>query len=149
MTGKHASSHQSYRPTESKFKGCAEEMYVTYDLEQKTRGGGQALYPKVKRVYIAGDVIEWEARPDLHKRTGRQVNGVRIEYEQSRKGVRRKGYNAKREDTEYEVGPTRAKPTTQRFTQIVEVPPKARDIHFYPSADRLPAKYKHALQDVR
>ena len=31
-------------------------MYVTYDLEQQTRGGGSAIYPKVKRVYIAGDV---------------------------------------------------------------------------------------------
>jgi hypothetical protein len=149
MTGRRDSSRQSYRPTESKFKGGAEEMYVTYDLEQKTRGGGQALYPKVRRVYIAGDVIGWRAGDDLRKRTGRRVNGVRIEYEQSRRGYRRAGYNAERDDTKYEVGPTRAKPTTQRFTQIVEVPQKAKDVHFYPSAARLPAKYKQALQDVR
>jgi hypothetical protein len=35
-----------YRPTEAKYKGGADEMYVTYDLEQHTRGGGTALYPK-------------------------------------------------------------------------------------------------------
>ncbi len=45
-----------YRPTESKYKGDAKEMYVTYDIEQKTRGDSTAMYPKVKRVYIAGDV---------------------------------------------------------------------------------------------
>lgn len=49
-----------YRSTESQFKGHADKMYVTYDLEQKTRGGGSATYPKVKRVYIAGDVKEWK-----------------------------------------------------------------------------------------
>ncbi len=39
-----------YRPTESKYKGGASEMYVTYDVDRKTRGGGTASYPKVKRV---------------------------------------------------------------------------------------------------
>ena len=37
-----ATSQHHYRPTESKYKGGAQEMYVTYDLEQKTRGGGSA-----------------------------------------------------------------------------------------------------------
>jgi hypothetical protein len=27
-----------YRSTEAKYKGGAQEMYVTYDLHQKTRG---------------------------------------------------------------------------------------------------------------
>jgi len=38
-----------YRSTESKYKGGAHEMYVTYDLEQKTRGTQNALYHKVYR----------------------------------------------------------------------------------------------------
>ncbi len=37
-----------YRPTESQYKGGAAEMYIAYDLEQKTRGDRHALYPKVK-----------------------------------------------------------------------------------------------------
>jgi hypothetical protein len=41
---------KGYRRTESKYKGVAHEMYVTYDLEQTTRGGHSAMYPKVKRV---------------------------------------------------------------------------------------------------
>ncbi|HVZ39409.1 MAG TPA: hypothetical protein VHI13_09040 [Candidatus Kapabacteria bacterium] len=47
-----------YRSTESKYKGGATEMYVTYDLDQKNRGGSSSTRPKVKRVYIAGDVKE-------------------------------------------------------------------------------------------
>jgi hypothetical protein len=42
----------SYRRTEAKYKGGAHEMYVTYDLEQRTRGAKTAVYPKIKRVYI-------------------------------------------------------------------------------------------------
>jgi hypothetical protein len=64
-----------YRPTESKYKGVASEMYVTYELEQKTRGGGSARLPKVKRVYIAGDFTGWELG-EFRKRSGREVHGV-------------------------------------------------------------------------
>jgi hypothetical protein len=74
-----------YRPTEAKYKGGAEEMYVTYDLPQKTRGETMALYPKVKRVYIAGNVKEWQVGT-FAKRSGRKVHGMKIAYEQSRAG---------------------------------------------------------------
>src|SRR5262249_26695478 len=104
MTGTVETSDRRYRSTESKYKGGAEEMFVTYDLDQKTRGGGHALYPKVKRVYIAGKVIDWQAGASLRKRTGRRVNGVRVEYEQGRKGYRRAGYTAQRDETKYTVG---------------------------------------------
>ena len=80
-------------------------MYVTYDLEQRTRGGGHALYPKVKRVYIAGDLVDWRAGSDLRKRTGRQVKGVRLEYRQSRERYRRAPYEARRGKTKYASEP--------------------------------------------
>jgi hypothetical protein len=137
-----------YRPTESKYKGGAHEMYVAYDLEQRTRGGGRALYPKVKRVYIAGDVKEWKTG-QVRKKSGREVHGVRIGYEQSRKGYRREEYEAERGDTAYDVGPATVATTSQRFTQVVEVPAKAQHVHFYTSAAQLPEKYRHALQAVR
>jgi hypothetical protein len=70
-------------------------MYVTYDLEQKTRGGGSATYPKVKRVYIAGHVKDWKSG-HVQKRTGREVRGVQIEYQQSCSGHRRQAYSAAR-----------------------------------------------------
>src|SRR5919197_4946116 len=95
---------QTYHPTESKYKGGAQEMYVTYDVEQKTRGGNERLYPKVKRVYIAGDVKDWKTG-DIQKRTGRKVHGVAIEYEQSRKGYQRRGFTAQRGQTKYSIKP--------------------------------------------
>jgi hypothetical protein len=137
-----------YRPTESKYKGGAEDMYVTYDLDQKTRGGGHATYPKVKRVYIAGDVKDWKLG-DVKKKSGRQVHGVRIEYEQSRTGYRRRAFHAERGKTRYAVGPASVPATSQRFVQVVEVPEDARNVRFYTSPTRLPAKYRQALQDVR
>ena len=71
-----AAAGTNYRPTESKYKGGAHEMYVTYDLEQKTRGGQRAVYhPKAKRVYIAGHLKDWKSGV-ARKRTGRQVHGV-------------------------------------------------------------------------
>jgi hypothetical protein len=137
-----------YRPTESKYKGGAHEMFVTYDLKQKTRGGGRAAYPKVKRVYIAGEVKDWKAG-QVKKRTGRAVHGVRIEYEQGRRRYRRKGFTAERGATEYDVKPASVGATSQRFVQVVEVPADARNVHFYKDRGRLPEKYRHALQHVR
>jgi hypothetical protein len=139
----------TYRPTESKYKGSAEEYYVTYDLGQKTRGGGSAFYPKVKRVYIAGKVTGWKAGRRLRKRTGKIVNGVQIEYRQSRRAYGRGAYTAKRGRTGYAVKPARVSASSQNFVQVVEVPPKARNVQFHSAKARMPAKYRSALQRVR
>ena len=96
---------QSYKTTESKYRGGAVEMYVTYDLWQETRGDGRALYPKVKRVYIAGQVKDWHVGT-FAKHTGKHVHGVKIEYEQSRASYARQGYMATRRNTRYHVPPT-------------------------------------------
>src|SRR5215469_10043660 len=99
----------SYRRTEAKYKGGAHEMYVTYDLEQRTRGSKTAVYPKVKRVCIAGEVRDWKAG-DFQKKTGHRVHGVRIEYEQLRRGYRRTGFDAQRGGTVYRVEPASISP---------------------------------------
>ena len=112
------------------------------------RGGGSAAYPKVKRVYIAGDVKDWKVGT-VRKRTGREVRGVRIEYEQSRAGYRREAYSAERGETRYEVAPASVGTTSQRFVQVVEVPEAALDVQFHTDASSVPKRYKHALQDVR
>jgi hypothetical protein len=142
------SKKRSYKPTESKYKGGAQEMYVTYDLEQETRGDKTALYPKVKRVYIAGDVKDWEAGK-VKKRTGRKVSGVAIEYEQTREGYRRSGYTAERDGTTYKVKPTAVEGSSQQFRKVVEIPEDAQNVRFYTKPEKLPKKYQSALQDVR
>jgi hypothetical protein len=123
-------------------------MYLTYDLEQRTRGGGSALIPKSKRVYIAGDVKGWQLG-EFRRRSGREVHGVRIEYEQSRRPYRRAGYRATRGRTQYEVPPAGVEATTQRFAQVVELPAKARNVQFHNDANGLPEPYRHATQNVR
>jgi hypothetical protein len=145
---KSTTTKSSYRPTESKYKGGAAEMYVTYDVQQRTRGGARAMYPKVRRVYIAGDVKGWKAG-DVRKKSGREVHGVRIEYEQTRRRYRREGFSAQRDETAYEVAPSSVGSTSQRFVQIVELPEGARHVHFHTDRHRLPEKYRHALQRVR
>jgi hypothetical protein len=131
---------RKYKPTESKYKGGAKEMYVTYDLEQKTRGNGSAMYPKVKRVYIAGDVTDWKSGR-VRKSSGRTVSGVAIQYEQTRTGYRRKGYTAERDGTTYKVKPTTVKGSSQEFRKVVEVPGDAKNVNFYTKAGKLPKKY--------
>src|SRR5207244_2801763 len=117
-----AAEKHRYTPTEAKYKGRAREMYVTYDLPQRTRGEGKALYPKVKRVYIAGDVTDWKLGT-FEKRTGKKVRGVKIDFEQTRSGYDRRAYTARRGGTSYQVGPTHIKGGTTHFSKVVEVPP--------------------------
>jgi len=135
-----------YKSTESKYKGGAKEMYVTYDRWQETRGNGRALYPKVKRVYIAGDVKNWQVGT-FKKRSGKEVYGVKIDYEQSREGYSRRGYTATRGNTPYQVAPTKIGGGKSSFSQVVELPEDAQNVTFH--VDKLPQKYQEALQDVR
>jgi len=135
-----------YKPTESKYKGGARDMYVTYDESQETRGVRPAAYPKVKRVYIGGQVKNWRVGT-FANRAGRRVHGVKIDYEQSRAGYSRKPYQARRGKTTYQVSPSRVTGGQSHFSKIVEVPKDARNVHFY--TGKLPSKYQHALQAVR
>jgi hypothetical protein len=148
MTTSTRSRPWKYRPTAAKDKGGARDVFVAYDIEQRTRSGSTAIYPKVKRVYIAGEVKDWKAG-NFHKRSGREVHGVRIEYERTRRGYDRSGYLAHRGNAEYGVPPGHVPPTHQRFAKIIELPAKARSAHFYYGLESLPERYRHALQHVR
>jgi hypothetical protein len=123
-------------------------MYVTYELQQRARSGGHAPYPKVKRVYIAGDVKNWKAGT-FQKRSGREVHGVQIKYEQSRAAYHREGYKASRGHTDYRVAPAAVASSAQQFVEVVQVPKKSRNVHFYKGRSRMPQKFRHALQRVR
>ena len=138
---------RQYKSTESKYKGGAKEMYVTYDLKQPTRGDGSAMYPKVKRVYIAGDVKDWKTGT-VKKRSGQMVHGVAIQYQQTRAGYHRKGYTAKRDGTTYTVKPATIEGSSQQFRKVIEIPERAQNIKVY-KPNKLPKKYQSALQDVR
>src|SRR5258708_18807305 len=110
---------RAYKPTEAQYKGGARECYVTYDLAQKIRGKAVVI-PKVKRVYIADNIISWQSARNLEKRTGRKVRGVRIAYSQSRSGYSRKAFEAKRGLVGYSVKAARVGATGQTFAKTVE-----------------------------
>ncbi len=137
-----------YRSTTSKYKGGAQEMYVTYDIRRKTRSGSQTYFPKVKRVYISGDIKNVKTG-EVQTRTGRDVHGVMIRYEQNRSAANRRSFTAQRGNTTYDVKAAHMHGSRQAFTKVVEVPEDARSVHFYRDSQHLPAKYKSALQDVR
>jgi hypothetical protein len=143
-----ADMKRQYKSTESKYKGGATEMYVTYDLKQQTRGDGNAIYPKVKRVYIAGDVKDWKTGK-VKKRSGQTVHGVAIQYEQTRAGYRRKGYTAKRDGTTYTVKPATVESSSSEFRKVIEIPERAQNVQLYTKPEKLPKKYQSALQSVR
>lgn len=141
-----ANTSRQYKSTESKYKGGAQEMYVTYEVKQETRGGKETLYPKVKRVYVAGKVKNWKVG-NYSKRTGKRVHGVKIEYEQSRSGYARKPFAAKRGSTQYKVSSSKVASGASQFSKIVEVPKDARNVKFH--SGKLPSKYQTTLQRVR
>jgi len=126
----------SYRPTEAKYKGGADEMYVTYDLDQRTRGARHADFPKVKRVYIVGDVKDWKPGVFQNK-VGREVHGIRIEYEQRRSGYRRSGFTASRGRRDYTVAAASIKPTTQHFVEHSGEPLSAASLRIKVKAQHL------------
>ncbi len=97
---------------------------------------------------MAGDVADYETG-SLNKRSGRRVQGVRIKYEQSRKGYQRKGFTAECGQTKYKVKPASVKGTSQTFRKLLEVPPSAQNVHFYQKSGKLSAKYQSALQNVK
>jgi hypothetical protein len=141
-----ASQTHRYKSTESKYKGGAQDMYVTYDESQATTSGRKATYPKVKRVYVAGQVKGWHVGV-FTNRAGRQVHGVKVEYEQTRAGYSRKPYSGVRGTTPYKVSAATVGSGRSHFTKIMEVPKDARNIHFY--TGKLPSKYQQARQRVR
>jgi len=135
-----------YKSTESQYKGGAQDMYVTYDESQATRSGAHAAYAKVKRVYISGQVTSWHVGTFLN-RAGRRVHGVKIEYQQSRRGYARQAHPAQRGGTAYKVAGAKVGAGRAHFAKVVEVPEGAHNVHFY--RGKLPSKYQEALQRVR
>jgi hypothetical protein len=105
-----------------------QEMYITYDLAQRTRGGGSAVFPKVKRVYIPGDVVEWGVGR-FRKRSGRMVHGVRITY-RLRDGAPPDEPRKTPGGTSKTTGGDTST-AARRFTQVIDLPDAARNVQLH------------------
>jgi hypothetical protein len=103
----------------ARYKGRALELLLTYDLEERTRSGSTAFYPKVKKTYIVGKLRLWSAGV-VRKKSGREVHGVLIEYERNGRPAR-------------------------RLTRVVELPRQSMNVRLYIDQNGLPERYYRAL----
>jgi hypothetical protein len=120
----------------------AQEMYVSYDLPQRTRGGGTAIFPKVKRVYIPGEIQEW-AVGNFRKRSGRHVFGVKVTYRVPAEPTIEESQTDSRPDA---GRVSRIHPTYRRFTQVIGLPEAARNVQLHEAQAPGRAQY---LRSVR
>ena len=122
----------------------AHDTHIYGEVDQ---GAERAVYPKVKRIYVAGEVRDWKVGT-FEKRSGRKVHGVKIDYQQGRgRYGRGRATCAHRGGTSYDVSPAKVPESRSRFAKIVEVPTAAKNIHFHQG--KLPRKYVHAIQKRR
>ena len=107
----------AYRPTEYPRVGAGRYYYILYENLERTRAGNKVWKPRVKRVYISGKLLRWQ-KGRVRKRTGETVNGIKLIYENTRKG-----FKAQRGSTRYSV--SRAE---MEVAKVVELPKGARNI---------------------
>ena len=106
-----------YKPSEYPRVGPGRYYYIMYENLERTRAGNKVWKPRVKRVYISGKLLRWQ-KGRVRKRTGETVNGIKLIYENTRKG-----FKAQRGNTRYSV--SRAE---MEVAKVVELPKGARNI---------------------
>ena len=106
-----------YKPSEYPRVGPGRYYYIMYENLERTRAGNKVWKPRVKRVYISGKLLRWQ-KGRVRKRTGETVNGIKLVYENTRKG-----FKAQRGNTRYSV--SRAE---MEVAKVVELPKGARNI---------------------
>ena len=106
-----------YKPSEYPRVGPGKYYYIMYENLERTRAGNKVWKPRVKRVYISGKLLRWQ-KGRVRKRTGETVNGIKLIYENTRKG-----FKAQRGSTRYSV--SRAE---MEVAKVVELPKGARNI---------------------
>ena len=111
----------AYKPSESRYDRGGRVTYLVYESPQKLRDGKTQDRPRVKRLYLPGDSsdVELEGPTTLEKRSGREVHGVALHYNN-----RQAATSAQRGQTRYKVPARKAE-----RTKIVELPEQARHVH--------------------
>ena len=106
-----------YKPSEYPRVGPGKYYYIMYENLERTRAGNKVWKPRVKRVYISGKLLRWQ-KGRVRKRTGETVNGIKLVYENTRKG-----FSARRGNTRYSVSSAE-----MEVAKVVELPKGARNI---------------------
>ncbi|MDN7026113.1 hypothetical protein FGU65_14700 [Methanoculleus sp. FWC-SCC1] len=102
----------AYTETTAKYAGETRTYWITYEVpSSRTR----EPVDKAKRFYVPGDLKKTEGPDYFENRMGNRTYGIRVTYENPRKG-----YTAERGETGYEV-----EATTTTVTKIVKLPEDA------------------------
>ena len=116
-----------YHPSEYKYKGTGRYYYIKYEHLEHTRNGLQVWKPRVKRVFISGKLIKKQIGTFVNK-YGRHVHGVKLVYENTRSGYKRRAFIAHRNRKYYRVSSAKIPKTRIVVSKIVELPKNSRKI---------------------
>jgi hypothetical protein len=123
---------RQYNPLKSAYKGGTDQLFVTYEIDGLDgHSSDEDSYPQVTRVYLSGDLCDWEIGT-FRTRSGAEVFGVKIEYQQTHERYRVRDAHEVYEDAA----------NGRRYTKIIEIPAQATNIEL---RSELPDRYRHAL----
>ena len=105
----------AYQETTEKYRGETKTYWVTYEVPSRRM---EEPLDKAKRFYVSGNLKKTEGPKTFKNKLGSRTYGIKVTYENPRKG-----YTAEREGTRYEVEETK---TT--VTKIVELPKGAKNV---------------------
>lgn len=105
----------AYRQTTEKYEGDTKTYWLTYEVPSK---GTEEPVDKAKRFYVPGELKNTLGPDTFVNKMGNKKYGMKVTYEKTRKG-----FDAKRDGTEYHV-----EPTTTTVTKIIEIPEGAINV---------------------
>ena len=108
------------KPSESRFDKGGRVLYLVYESDQRSRAGKSNPRRRVKRFYLPRDSkdVRIEGPRTVKKRTGTQVNGVRVQYSHLLAPA-----TAQRGQTTYSLPERWA-----NRTKVIELPKSARNV---------------------
>ncbi|KXS43083.1 MAG: hypothetical protein AWU59_1327, partial [Methanolobus sp. T82-4] len=105
----------AYKETTEKYEGETKTYWLTYEVPSK---GTEKPVDKAKRFYVPGELKSTQGPDSFVNKMGNKKYGMKVTYENIRKG-----FDAKRDGTEYHV-----EPATTTVTKIIEIPEDAINV---------------------
>ena len=119
------------------------DLYITFDVKESA-GDLVALFPKVKKVHITGEVKGWMVGifRRVYGKRRRKFMGVKIEFDQIRKRyLQNSGYSTTSLPSNEALNqPRKISETRSTVSTIIEVPANAENIQF--RIGTLPERYQ-------
>lgn len=105
----------AYKETTEKYEAETKTYWLTYEVPSKAT---EEPVDKAKRFYIPGELKNIQGPDIFVNKMGNETYGMKVTYENPRKG-----FEAERDGTEYNV-----EPTTTTITKIIKLPKDAINV---------------------